>query len=129
MAIIILFTFPDETQKSCPMKNQLIIGRGVDCDVVLKHPEVSSRHASITLTESGQLFFEDLESTNGSYCKRSLIKNVVLKIDDIVTICKIKVSIDQASLSPYEVKRIGFSSTQEKKEKKELTVPILKIKT
>ncbi len=45
----------------------IIIGRSDQCDVVLPHPHVSSRHAKLTLLENGRLRVEDLGSLNGTY--------------------------------------------------------------
>jgi len=42
----------------------LIVGSAPGCDIVLDHPEVSRRHASIEF-RSGSLHIEDLNSTNG----------------------------------------------------------------
>lgn len=42
------------------------IGRGSECDIVLDAPDVSRRHARITL-ESGLARLEDMNSTNGTF--------------------------------------------------------------
>lgn len=45
----------------------IIIGRSDQCDVLLSHPQVSGRHAKLTLLDSGRLLVEDLGSLNGTY--------------------------------------------------------------
>ncbi len=48
------------------LKNDVIIGRGPDCDINLPDHYVSSRHARIYLS-GGEYFVEDLGSTNGTF--------------------------------------------------------------
>ena len=48
-----------------PAAGKLIIGRGEDCDVVLDHPSISRKHASVEIGE--QLRVEDLGSANGTF--------------------------------------------------------------
>ncbi len=48
-----------------PASGKLVIGRGEDCDVVLDHPSISRRHASLEIGE--QLRIEDLGSANGTF--------------------------------------------------------------
>jgi two-component system response regulator AtoC len=48
-----------------PSSGKLIIGRGDDCDVVLDHPSISRKHASVEIGE--QLRIEDLGSANGTF--------------------------------------------------------------
>lgn len=44
----------------------LLLGRGDDCDVVLKQPSISRYHARI-LAREGEFLLEDLGSTNGTF--------------------------------------------------------------
>ena len=48
-----------------PAAGKLIIGRGEDCDVVLDHPSISRKHASVEIGD--QLRIEDLGSANGTF--------------------------------------------------------------
>jgi hypothetical protein len=45
--------------------NRLLVGRSVDCDVVVPHPEVSRRHALLT-RRRGSVWVQDLASANGT---------------------------------------------------------------
>ena len=45
----------------------LKIGRDASCDIVLQHPSISSLHAEITLTNSGDIMLEDKGSRNGTF--------------------------------------------------------------
>lgn len=45
----------------------LKIGRDASCDIILQHPSISSLHAEITLTYSGDIMLEDKGSRNGTF--------------------------------------------------------------
>jgi pSer/pThr/pTyr-binding forkhead associated (FHA) protein len=64
-----------------------IIGRGVQCDVVLQHLAVSRQHARITRTSAGYSI-EDLGSRNGVMVNGHLITGpTALGNADTVQIC------------------------------------------
>ena len=46
-------------------RGETVIGRGGECDLVLDDPQVSRRHAAISMTQSG-ISVCDLDSTNGT---------------------------------------------------------------
>jgi pSer/pThr/pTyr-binding forkhead associated (FHA) protein len=47
-------------------RTSIVIGRGVECDVVIKDVKASRRHCRLTRGESG-FVLEDLQSKNGTY--------------------------------------------------------------
>jgi hypothetical protein len=49
-----------------PLKGRAVIGTAADCDVILKDPSISGRHAEFAATSSG-FRVNDLGSTNGTY--------------------------------------------------------------
>ena len=53
-------------KKNRNSKEDIIIGRGNDCDVRFKTKEVSKIHASLKVRD-GKLLLEDLDSTNGTF--------------------------------------------------------------
>ncbi len=62
----------------------VVIGRSVDCDVVVNDTYLSSRHARLA-TDDGELTLEDLGSTNGSYVNQELVRGrVQLRRGDVV---------------------------------------------
>ena len=64
--IILRYRLGIEEWKEFPiLKNEIIIGRGEDCDLVLDHREVSRQHARISQV-SGQILITDLGSSNGT---------------------------------------------------------------
>ncbi len=46
------------------LKKKLVVGRRENCDIVLRFPNVSSRHCELTL-QSGYWYIQDLDSRNG----------------------------------------------------------------
>ena len=46
------------------LKKKLVIGRRESCDIVLRFPNISSRHCELTL-QSGYWYIQDLDSRNG----------------------------------------------------------------
>jgi pSer/pThr/pTyr-binding forkhead associated (FHA) protein len=58
-------------------KARVIIGRK-DCDIRLADPEISRRHAAVTL-EGNQAQLEDLKSANGTYVEGLKIEQTSLK--------------------------------------------------
>lgn len=49
-------------------KDLIRIGRTPDNDIVVEHPQVSSRHAAL-IKRGGQLFLQDLRSANGTFVR------------------------------------------------------------
>ncbi len=57
-------------------RKSIVIGRGLDCDVVVKDTKASRRHCQVT--RSGSAFVvEDLGSKNGTYVDGERIKAAV----------------------------------------------------
>ena len=46
------------------LKKKLVIGRRENCDIVLRFPNISSRHCELSL-QSGYWYIQDLDSRNG----------------------------------------------------------------
>jgi pilus assembly protein CpaF len=70
------------------------IGRGEACKIRLRHPEISERHALLTLRESG-MAIEDLHSSNGTTVDGVAIQeSTPLHADDVIGLgpCLLRVS-------------------------------------
>ena len=65
-ARITIKTGPDSGKVVQLTQAELVIGRTPPADLVIPHPEVSRRHARITL-QQGRYMVEDLGSSNGTY--------------------------------------------------------------
>lgn len=68
-----------------PVEGEIVIGRSSELDMVLVEDMVSRRHAKITVT-GGQIFLQDLGSTNGSFVNGERIKRAKLNEGDRVLV-------------------------------------------
>lgn len=82
---ITLSAYEDGQEKVLTFSSaDVLIGRDLDCDFVLQHSTVSSRHGRLSYNLN-QWWYEDLKSTNGSYLDSLRIEEpiVVKDGDDI----------------------------------------------
>lgn len=69
---------------------QAVIGRSLECDVVVNHAHVSSVHAALVHLEDGRIFVRDLQSTNGVYVNSltNRVEEAEVRPDDIIYLSK-----------------------------------------
>ncbi|MFC1664240.1 FHA domain-containing protein [Pseudomonadota bacterium] len=67
------------------VKERVIIGRQLDCEIHIDDLAVSGKHATI-ITIMNDSFLEDGGSTNGTYVNGSLVKKCPLKDGDLIGI-------------------------------------------
>ncbi|MFQ5615760.1 MAG: FHA domain-containing protein [Anaerolineales bacterium] len=73
-------------QQRWKIRDTLLMGRDVACDIVIPDRQVSRRHAHLTITERG-VFLEDLGSKNGTHHNGSRIrKSTLLQDGDVFQI-------------------------------------------
>ncbi len=99
-------------------KRSLLIGRSSACDVVIDHPEVSGRHAILSITPDGVYEIQDIGSKNGIYVNGDrVIKKALQEGDkvllgsyelDWLTILKNPPASAGGSDSPTRVTRVPF---------------------
>ena len=77
------------------LKNTLLIGRVESCDIVLRFPNVSSRHCNLAL-DGGYWFVTDLDSSNGTKVNGNRILRKRLDPGDELSVAKHKYKIDYA---------------------------------
>ena len=68
-------------------KNEIVIGRNAENDIVIENLAVSKKHARI-VKQDGAYYVEDLNSTNGTYLNKIRITKKDLKNNDIIIIGK-----------------------------------------
>jgi hypothetical protein len=62
-------------------KDEMLLGRGPDCDIVLPERQVSRHHLKIHARD-GRFFMEDLGSKNGTHLNGLQISNTTVPIQD-----------------------------------------------
>lgn len=68
------------------IKEQIIVGRDMECDIMIPNRQVSRKHARLTVTRSGATI-EDLGSKNGTHLNGSLVSDPeMLKDGDVIQI-------------------------------------------
>jgi pSer/pThr/pTyr-binding forkhead associated (FHA) protein len=63
---------PDQAGRRYPLGDEITVGRAAGCQVTVDDTYVSQLHARV-FTREGQLFVEDLGSTNGTYLNRGKV--------------------------------------------------------
>ena len=79
-------------------KNEIMIGRNSNCDMIVNQPSLSRHHAVIRLESYDKYSIEDLRSTNGTYVASSdkripPMKHISIHKGEIVQLGKIKLEL------------------------------------
>ena len=74
-------------------KEQVIIGRDINCDVMLKDESISRRHAEITRGADGW-YVRDLGSSNGTFVNGQRKQEVLLCEGDLITLGDINMTFE-----------------------------------
>jgi pSer/pThr/pTyr-binding forkhead associated (FHA) protein len=99
---------PPQQPVALPVHGTIVLGRSRSCDLTLKTPDASRRHAEIVCTDSGWLL-RDLGSTNGTYLnseridEREIVPGDRIEIGgDLVSFCLVDPALDTAIASPVD---------------------------
>ncbi len=87
----------------------LQVGADRSCDLILSDPQVSRRHAELSVTSEG-IRVRDLGSTNGTFCQGAKISEIIVAAGSIVTFGGTQVQIvsaDKPTLPPSPRNRFG----------------------
>lgn len=76
---------PDMGRRFLLDKDEIVLGRGSDCDIQVDRDSVSRKHAKV-YRKGNQWMLEDLNSTNGSYVNDSLVQNAAIRDSDFLKI-------------------------------------------
>jgi pSer/pThr/pTyr-binding forkhead associated (FHA) protein len=71
-------------------KNEVVIGRTSDNDIVIDNHSISRNHAKITRTDKTSFLIQDLDSANGIKIKGRPVKEFQLNSGDIVELGQVK---------------------------------------
>ncbi len=103
--LTILLKFNDKILKTIESeKDEIVIGRNAENDIVVENLAVSKMHARI-VNRGGEYYIEDLNSTNGTYLNNIRITKKNLKNNDIIIVGK-------HSLEIHFVKKGDIDPTQ-----------------
>jgi len=89
-------------------KDEFVVGRLPECDLVISEDTISSKHAKIT---KGEEHFEiqDLNSTNGTFVNGEKIEQKILRTDDEITFDIYEFRF----INPFDVPRTKLLDSQE----------------
>jgi serine phosphatase RsbU (regulator of sigma subunit) len=89
-----------------------LLGRGDDCDVVLKQASISRHHARI-VSRDGEFFLEDLGSTNGTFLNGTRVTALARLHDgDVIHLHNIPLQFDaDGCTEPDEEPTLNLSTT------------------
>ena len=100
-----------------PLRSEeLILGRGPDCDIRVRYPSVSSRHCKLKF-DLGYWMVEDLHSTNGTWVDGDRCMLQCLMPDSVLALDKVRFTIQyvpRGNGSPPVVRRLFTQSLLEK---------------
>ena len=103
--LTILFKFNEKVLKTIESdKNEIMIGRNAENDIVVENLAVSKLHARIVKQDEAY-YIEDLNSTNGTYLNKIRITKKDLKDNDII-------SVGKHSLEIHFLKKGDINTTQ-----------------
>lgn len=78
-------------------KEEITVGRGSDCDVVLSHHSISRVHARIRKIGNGRYKITDLASTNGTFVNGRKISSVEVGSNDRLFVGRFQLSFESAA--------------------------------
>ncbi|MBM4004505.1 MAG: FHA domain-containing protein [Planctomycetes bacterium] len=85
------------------LKNSLIVGRSESCDVVLRFPNVSSRHCQLNC-DGGYWYVTDLDSSNGTKVNGNRVLRKRIGPGDKLSVAKHEYELQY---SPVDIGAIG----------------------
>lgn len=98
------------------VRDNIVLGRDMDCDIIIPSRQVSRKHAHLTLSDSG-VKIEDLGSKNGTHLNGSLVEDSTkLKDGDVIQIAFAQqfMFLSSDATMPLELEEMGgISATPE----------------
>jgi len=91
-------------------KDEITLGRGRECDIVLNDKK-SSRRNTLIVRDGNHYRVKDLDSSNGTYINNTPIKDAELSADDVIRIGDVEIRFI-ADSSEYERRKAGFAAVE-----------------
>lgn len=83
-----------------PPKRTILIGRSSECDVIINHPEVSGRHALLSVLPDGTVEIKDVGSKNGIYLNGQKVLTAVLHPGDALSLGSHRIDWEEILRNP-----------------------------
>lgn len=96
------------------VRDNIVLGRDMECDIIIPSRQVSRKHAHLILSESG-VKIEDLGSKNGTHLNGSLVEDSIkLKDGDVIQIAFAQqfMFLSSDATMPLELEGMGGISGQ-----------------
>ena len=112
-------------------KGEILIGRSIECDVILEGHTVSRKHALISKNKNGIFKIKDLNSSNGTFINGNKIKGEAdISIKDRIFIGRNQISLvgktkdlnDELAISARGIKKV-YNNTVTALNKTNLSIP------
>jgi hypothetical protein len=99
---------PDGSSQPLEIRDDMLIGRAEECDLVISDDRISRRHAFLSVNRDGSLMLQDLESSNGTWLNgRRITAAALLREGDSVrfgdTITSVSTSRDGSVVQSGEL--------------------------
>jgi pSer/pThr/pTyr-binding forkhead associated (FHA) protein/tetratricopeptide (TPR) repeat protein len=91
-------------------KDEIVLGRGKECDVVLNDKK-SSRKNTIIVRDGNHYRVKDLDSSNGTYVNNTPVKDVELSADDVIRVGDVEIRFIADSVD-YERRKASFDAVE-----------------
>jgi hypothetical protein len=115
---------PGQEVERIPLDSKLIIGRSIDCDVVMNDHRLSRQHAQITQELEG-FVIKDLNSSNGTYVNGKRVVNAKIRDGDTVCFDRMCFRLSSADANDEDVEKTNLRPSIEQWQwlKENKTVP------
>lgn len=83
-----------------PPKRTILIGRSSECDVIINHPEVSGRHALLSILPDSTVEVKDVGSKNGIYLNGEKVLTGILRPGDTLSLGSHRIDWEEILRNP-----------------------------
>lgn len=109
MAVVFVLSRADkpEERQEIPIKEKLVLGKSVYCDIKLDDKLISSIQCEIKTTKSGHVIVQNMDLKREVFLNQSRLKKSAIKATDVLKIGPFQLSIDQSKLTEEEMSIIN----------------------
>lgn len=105
MAVVFVLSRTDKPgeKQEFPIKDKLVLGKSVYCDVKLDDKLISSIQCEIRTAKTGHVIVQNMDLKREVFINQNKLKKAALKATDVLKIGPFELSIDQTKLTPEEL--------------------------